>query len=282
MKRNAKYLRRKGKHGTLIPVLCVFAAALMLLIGCMLHMIRKNSADPTEIPAQTLPAQPLPAETAIETTAQRPTTEAPTETTQPPETAPPQLLGDMAKLYQDNPDTVGWLKIDGTKIDYPIMHTPADPEKYLHMDFDGNYNFGGLPFIDYQCSLEPESDNLLIYGHNMNNGTMFRDLMRYQEVSFWKDHPVIQFSTLYERRQYEILAAFYDRVYFTYEDCFKFYQFIDAADQAEFDSAIANFKEKSLYDTGVTAVYGDSLITLVTCAYHVDNGRFVVVAREVQ
>ena len=113
----------------------------------------------------------------------------------------------------------------------------------------------------------------------MDDGSMFHSIINYESESFWKENPIIAFTTLYEERSYEIIAAFYDRVYYTYENCFKFYKFIDAESEDEFDTAIANFKEKSLYDTGVTARYGDKLITLVTCAYHVNNGRFVVVAK---
>ena len=178
----------------------------------------------------------------------------------------------------DNADTIGWLRIDGTVIDYPVMHTPTDPEKYLHTNFKREYSFGGIPFIDANCSAD--SDNLLIYGHNMLDGSMFRSLPKYESKSYWQAHPTIHFDTLYEEGEYEVLAAFYDRVYYTYENCFKFYQFIDAADEADFNNAISNFRSKALYDTGVTAAYGDKLITLVTCAYHVEDGRFVVVARK--
>ena len=121
-----------------------------------------------------------------------------------------------------------------------------------------------------------------LYGHNMNNGTQFRTLMSYTDKSFWEDHPVIHYSTLYETRTYEILACFRDRVYYKYEDVFKFYQFIDAEDEERFNEAITYYKENSLYDTGVTAEYGDKLITLVTCAYHTEYGRFVVVGRLVE
>ena len=158
------------------------------------------------------------------------------------------------------------------------MHTPTDPEKYLHTNFAREYSYGGIPFIDANCSAD--SDNLLIYGHNMLDGSMFRSLPKYESKSYWQAHPTIHFDTLYEEGEYEVLAAFYDRVYYTYENCFKFYQFIDAADEADFNNAISNFRSKALYDTGVTAAYGDKLITLVTCAYHVEDGRFVVVARK--
>ena len=113
----------------------------------------------------------------------------------------------------------------------------------------------------------------------MLDGSMFRSLMKYQEKTYWQAHPTIQFDTLYEEGEYEVLAAFYDRVYYTSENCFKFYQFIDALDETDFNEAIANFKSKALYDTGVTAQCGDEFITLVTCAYQTENGRFVVVAR---
>jgi len=193
----------------------------------------------------------------------------------------PVMLPEMAALYEENPDVVGWIRIDNTKLDYPVMFTPDDEERYLRADLEGNFDMSGLPFIDKDCSMDPESDNLIIYGHNMQNGTAFRALMSYANQSFWEEHPTIYLSTLYEERTYEIIAAFYDRVYYKNEDVFKFYQFIDYETEEEFNEAIANYQDKAQYDTGVTAEYGDRLITLVTCAYHVNNGRFVVVAREV-
>ena len=136
----------------------------------------------------------------------------------------------------------------------------------------------GTPFMDAKCEID--SDNYIIYGHNMKNGTMFREILQYANKSYWQEHPMIRFDTLYEQGEYEVLSAFYDRVYYADENCFKFYRFIKAADKADYDNAIQNYKEKSLYDTGVTAEYGDKLITLVTCSYHEEHGRFVVVARQ--
>lgn len=192
------------------------------------------------------------------------------------------ILPNLAKLYEENDDMAGWISIEDTVIDYPVMYTPEDEEKYMYADFEGDFDPNGLPFIDDACSLDPESDNLIIYAHNMMSGAMFASLMDYEKEEYWEEHPIISFSTLYEEREYEVIAVFYDRVYYKYEDCFKFYKFINAANEDEFEDAMRNYKEKALYDTGVTAEYGDNLITLVTCAYHIDNGRFVVVAREVQ
>lgn len=202
-----------------------------------------------------------------------------TMTTEPSD-AQRTFLPYLQEYYDKNEDIIGWLKIEGTRLDYPLMYTPEEPEKYLHRNFDEKDSYGGLPFLDANCSLSPESDNLIIYGHNMLDGSMFRTLMKYDQKSYWEKHPVIRLDLIDEEREYEIIAAFYDRVYFTYETCFKFYQFIDAEDQAHFEEAMAYYQSNSLYDTGVDAQFGDRLITLVTCAYHVDNGRFVVVARE--
>ena len=181
-------------------------------------------------------------------------------------------------LYEKNPDLFGWVKIDDTKIDYPVMYAPDDLEKYLYHDFEGNSYSGGTPYMDVRCTRD--SENYLIYGHNMKNGTMFKHLMKYQDEKFWKDHQTVYFDTLYSEGEYEVVAAFYDRVYYKHEDCFKFYDVIELEDEDSYDDAIANFKEKSMYDTGVTPEYGTQLVTLITCAYHVDNGKFVVVLAE--
>ncbi len=192
------------------------------------------------------------------------------------------ILPNLTKMYDENNDMAGWISIEDTVIDYPVMYTPEDEEKYMYADFEGNFDPNGLPFIDDACSLDPESDNLILYAHNMMSGAMFASLMDYEKEEYWKEHPIISFSTLYEEREYEVIAAFYDRVYYKYEDCFKFYQFIDAKDEDHFNEAMTYYTENALYDTGVSTEYGDKLITLVTCSYHMDNGRFVVVAREIE
>ncbi len=190
-----------------------------------------------------------------------------------------ELLGVYKVMKESNPDFAGYLRIEGTELAYPVMYSPDDPEKYIHLDINGQECDGGLPFIDTRCALEPDSDNVIIYGHNMKNGSMFSTIISYQDKSFFQANPVIRFDTTDQVREYEVMSVFYDRVYYADEtDVFKFYNFIDAEDKYEYDEAIARYKEKSIYDTGVNAVYGDKLLTLVTCAYHTEEGRFVVVA----
>lgn len=256
------------KRNNSVPCLIIKVGMILTAIFCLIGCTQppEQTQPPTESMLQTTPVSD---EQEMEPTADA--DPLPTESV---------MLPELAALYEDNPDVCGWIKIEGTALDYPLMYTPEEPEKYLRMDFDGVYSVGGLPFLDSDCSLDPESDNLIIYGHNMRDGSQFRSIMMYKDKTYWEAHPTILLSTLYEEREYEVLAAFYDRVYYKYEDCFKFYQFIDAEDEEDFNEAVAYYKEHSEYDTGVTAQYGDRLITLVTCSYHHEYGRFVVVARE--
>ena len=189
------------------------------------------------------------------------------------------ILDTYKTLHEENADFAGWLSIPGGNIDYPVMYTPYDAEKYLHMDFEQNPDTAGTPFIDASCSLSPRSDNIIIYGHNMKDGSMFSSLLSYESEDYYKDHPEIVLGTPDGIQHYEIMAAFYDRVYYADEDVFKFYQFIDAADKSEYRNTVKQFMSKSLYNTGVRADFGDPLLTLVTCSYQTENGRFVVIAR---
>lgn len=206
----------------------------------------------------------------------------PTPTLEPERT----MIPEYADLYAQNPDIVGWIKIEGTQLDYPVMYTPDDPQKYLYLGFDQKWSGFGSIFIDETCTVDLENDveseNLLMHGHNMINGSMFRTITKYRDKSFWEEHPIIQFDTLYEHREYEVLAAFDDRIYYKYETAFRYYQFIDVDDEATFNDGISQIKAKGTYDTGVTAEYGDKLITLSTCSGRGEYGRYVVVARLIE
>lgn len=272
--------RRKKRIGPTAKILVVVAVILFSLVaGLAVYgwQVSRSQAEFDRLAAMT--RQPA-LETVPQTTQTQP---QPTETTQPEETIPEEteppkeVLPQYRELADQNPDFWGWISIPGTVVDYPVMHTPQEPEKYLYADFDGAYSFPGTPFLDAQCGYD--SDNLLIYGHNMNNGSMFHSILKYDGINYWKKHPSFVLNTLYEEREYEVLAAFYDRVYYKSENVFKFYQFINAADEAAFDDAVAKIKDKALYDTGITAQYGDQLAMLVTCSSHTDNGRFVLVGR---
>lgn len=181
-----------------------------------------------------------------------------------------------------NPDMAAWLQIPGTDIDYPVMWTPEDDTYYLYRDFEGNKNQNGCLLLDEDSCPDPLTTNLLIHGHNMKSGAMFGNLTDYEKESFYEDHKKIILYTKECRRNYEVIAVFRSQVYKKTDQVFKFYQFFQADTEEEFDYFYQNIKELSQYDTGVTAEFGDRFITLSTCVYHVTNGRFVVVAKEVE
>lgn len=191
----------------------------------------------------------------------------------------PAMLDRYVELYAENNDLAGWLSIAGMKIDYPVMQN-EDDEYYLHRDFYGNDSKYGCLYVRARADLDTGT-NFIVYGHNMKDGAMFGDLDSYLEKSFYEKHSLISFHTLYEERVYEIIAVFRSQVYNTDDDVFKYYQFYEADTQEEFDSFYNNIKELSLYDTGVEARFGDTFLTLSTCAYHVKDGRLVVVAKRV-
>lgn len=184
-----------------------------------------------------------------------------------------------AAVHAVNNDFVGWISIAGTAIDYPVMHTPDRPNFYLRRGFDREYSKHGVPYIQEDCVMG-SSENLIIYGHHMNDGSMFADLCRYKSRDFWQEHPFIYFDTMEEFGIYEIVAVFRTEVYCP--DGFRYFDFVELDEPARFDAYIARCKALSLYDTGINSEYGDKLITLSTCEYSRENGRMVVVARKVE
>lgn len=203
------------------------------------------------------------------------------------------MLTEYASLYRSNNDMIGWLRIEDSRIDYPVMQTPYNEEYYMYLDFEKKKNQNGSLIMDtdstvgigaleenYMDGVRP-STNLIIHGHAMSDGSMFGDLPKYSEKAYGEKHSYICFDSLYEKRQYQVMAVFYSQVYRADEDTFKFYQFFQADSEDEFGDWYYNVKKMSIYDTGVKAEYGDEFITLTCCSYHTDEGRFVVVGKRV-
>lgn len=145
----------------------------------------------------------------------------PTVTAAQTETEPtkqPAAERNIQALIAENSDCIGWLSIDGTNISYPVMHTPSDPQKYLRRNFYDKYSQSGVPFLDGRCDLQ--SSNLIIYGHNMRNGTMFADLKKYVDRDFLNAHRTVKFETADGIRYFivtevlrtDITYAWYDRI----------------------------------------------------------------------
>ncbi len=218
----------------------------------------------------------------------------PTVYMNPFEEVNPIILSEYEVMHEENDDFIGWLSIEDTVIDYPVMQCAEDENFYLSHDFYRDKNKNGCLILDndsnagvgtkeqeYTNGSNP-STNLIIHGHTMKSGQMFGNLKLYQDKEYGLSHNIICFDSLYEKREYELIAVFYSQVYYQSEDVFKYYTFFQADTQEEFDDWYNNIKEMSLYDTGVTAEFGDEFITLSCCAYHVEDGRFVVVGRRIK
>lgn len=184
-----------------------------------------------------------------------------------------------SEIYERNHDFMGWIKIEDTKIDYPVMQKKEEKDYYLKRNFEKKYSSNGVPYVAETCDMS-SSDNLVIHGHHMKDGSMFADLCSYENEEFYKQHRIIHFDTLHEFAEYEIIAVFKTVVY--KETGFPYYAFTDAENEAEFDEYIKNCKKLALYDVEATAQYGDRLITLSTCEYSKKNGRIVIVAKKIK
>ena len=181
------------------------------------------------------------------------------------------------ELHDQNSDMVGWLQIENSKINYPVMQTSMDNANfYLYKDFDKNDSVRGSIYAAEICDVFEPSDNITLFGHNMKDGSMFAYLGNYYEKSAWDNNSLIFFDTLTESHVYKIFAVF--KTSGTDNVGFAYHQMADAKDEAEFNQFVATCKELAFYDTGITPVYGDKLLCLSTCEYTIDNGRFVVAA----
>ena len=228
-------------------------------------IVRPQAAADEEEAAEAEPAAPV---TESEGEAPKAAAEAP---------AP---MARYLPLYERNPEFFGWITIPDTNIDYPVMYSPARRNYYLTHDFYGGKAATGVPYLDEDC--DPEGSFYLVYGHHPNLGTMFSQLIRYEDRAFWETHREIRFDTLYEERTYAVAIAMRARVLDQNEQHgFRYYNYTSLDTEEEFGAYIRQAGEKSLYDTGIDLSYGDELLVLSTCYHYTRNGRFVVVAKRI-
>ncbi len=199
------------------------------------------------------------------------------------------------ELQKTNPDTVGWLTVPGTKCDNPVVKT-TDNDKYLDTTFEGKKSKYGTLFADTACRFDkPESaeagapqgmsDNTIIYGHHMRDGTMMGELKKLRNYEFYKEHPVLQFTTQYDTQtvNWKILSVFIvNTIQYDSQDTIFNYRYVDFANEYAFNVYLNEIMQRSVINTGVDAVYGDRLLTLSTCTYEFPEARLVVVARRVR
>ena len=176
------------------------------------------------------------------------------------------------KLIEQNPDCVAWVRIEKTKVDYPIMQTKDNPQYYLRRNFNKEYSYIGTPFLDAECDMET-SQNLIVYGHNMRDGTMFADLLKYKQKQFGVNNPIIKLITPNGCRRYVVIVVAKVR----YDDAW--YSYTSTADETIFNELKKHIESKSLYTINGTMEYGDSFLTLSTCEYSQTNGRLIIIAK---
>lgn len=207
-----------------------------------------------------------------------------TQSTEPTEPTEPSILPELQVFYDKNQELVGWITVPDTKISYPVLQSPTRPDYYLDHTFEGKKSAWGAIYIREACDVFKPSDNITLYGHHMKDGSMFAGLDGYKRKAFWESHQYIYFDTLYERHVYQVICAF--KTSATYGTGYAYHLFDDAIDEADFNQFINAVKSLAYYETGITAQYGDKLITLSTCEYTiVENGeavgRHVVIAKRI-
>ena len=188
-----------------------------------------------------------------------------------------KILDKYKSLFEMNEDMAGWIKIENTNIDYPVMVTPNAPDYYLYRAFDKTSSQSGTPFIGDGVSIESES--VIIHGHNMKDGSMFADLEKYEKEDFWRENPTFTFDTIYEERTFEVVSVIRTRVLYTHEEGFRYYRYSGDLEPKEKMKLFEEFKKLELYDTGAEVKNEDKLVMLSTCGYHEENGRIVLLGR---
>lgn len=273
----------------IIPfLLVIFGAVFLISAGFLIKYFaasrhqQKQFDDLAELveKAQTEPVQTQPEETEDAQTVPQETV-SPYVTVIHPETgASVEVLRKYAEVYLMNPDMVGWMQIPGTELNYPVMQTPDRIDYYLRRNFNKEYSAHGCIYVQEEADVFAPSDNMTIYGHRMNDGSMFAVLARYTKKDFYEANPVIRFDTLREEHEYQIISVF--KTTASIGEGFSYHLFIDAENEEAFNRYVDTCRELSFYDTGHSAVYGDKLITLSTCEYSQTNGRLVVVAKRIK
>ncbi len=272
-----------------ITLICI--AIICLLAACVAVLFERRQTMEAaklqrELQSQIASSEPVASESASEPSSEEPESVPEAESTEASQ--PEEIIEEIrvenpyGDIFRSNSDMIAWITIPDTNIDYPVMWTPEDEEYYLYRDFNGKDNKDGCLLLDTDSCVDPLTTNLIIHGHNMKSGAMFGRLTNYEQESYYNQHKTITLYTEEKQRSYEVIAVFRSQVYKKSDQVFKFYKFFQANTEEEFEDFYENIKQLSIYDTGVTAEFGDHFLTLSTCVYHVKNGRFVVVAKEIE
>ena len=285
-----------SNKATAVRIISAFGV-LMMAAGLGGFVYNYHQSD-HNVPTSSI--EPIPSTTVTE-----PPTEPPVESVELPvynnyiqsETG---MTEEAKMLMKQNKDIAGWLRIKDTNVDYPVLSDPGEVtpdmsyyggiscpanDYYLHRDLDGSYKFAGTLYMDYRDNFggveSEQSENIIIYGHNMANNTMFGSIRRYrQDASFFEQSPFIEFNSNYKDYDYVICACLITGGNW-YSD-FIYWDMEELNTEEDFNYYMENVKAKQLYDWGVDVKYGDKLLTLSTCYADEDNSRFLIIARRLR
>ena len=246
-----------------------------------LSQLRQEAVTvPTARPVKPVTPETIPSEATTAPTETEPDPNAGLTLTHHPETgAEVWMREEFCALYAINPDIVGWITLEGTNIDYPVVQRPQDKDYYLKRDFYGKKASRGCIYAREECDIFKPSDNVVLYGHMMKDATMFADLNGYKYEKFWKENPYIRFDTLREPGLYEVILAF--KTSATVGHGFSYHLYTDFESETELMEFWQECTARAYYQTGITPQWGDKLLTLSTCEYTLENGRLVVIARRI-
>ena len=192
------------------------------------------------------------------------------------------VLPEYEEFLSQNPDLVGWLTIQGTKVDYPVVQKTEDNDYYLNHSFDGSEDSAGTIYVDYRSDIVNPTTNTMVYGHNMKNGTMFGSLKNYLQEDFFKEYRYIQFNTIYEHRLYQVVCVGLSEVAYQDENSYRYYNFIQANNMEEWQEFVDNVNSLAIYQSDVTLEPSDEILTLSTCNSYTEDGRLFIVAKRIQ
>lgn len=293
---------KRAKRYRIAGVLCVLAAIACFVYFAYTDYLEKQTEqelkrlqDMQNMTGHYIEEQEYLEETAAQAEAMQPeipetetesepeTVDTPVETTQPKK--PLVVLPEYEKIYAENSDLVGWLQIDETVINYPVLQSDSEEESqyYLTHSFAKKKDKNGSLFMDYRNDFVDRDTNIIIYGHNMKSGAMFGSLKKYLDKEYLEKHKYIRFDTIYEHGEYEVIGAFLSEVSYQDEYTFRYYNFLNADSEAEFDAFRVNVKQlDALGMDAIDTSYGDQLLTLSTCSSYTDEGRMFIMAKRIK
>ena len=260
---------KKMKRITVCAAVCMIAGVVFLAVNLIAYFDGVMEADRLKNLSATARAEtawPAPAEKEL-------TPAAPGDAIEPETAAPMSVLPKYEKLLELNDEVSGWIKIDGTRIDYPFLQH-RDNDYYLHTNIENKKSVRGCVYIDYRNDRELKNKNTLVYGHNMKDGSMFKDLVRYKNKDFFNLHGIIHMDSLYEESDWQVFSVYV-------VDADKETIDPDYPDEESFIKELNRFKDRSMYKTDIQLSSNDRVITLVTCSYETKNSRTIVHAKHI-